>query len=242
MIGWQDEGIVLTTRPHGETAVILDLFTRHHGRHAGLVRGGISRRLRPVLQPGAQVAAQWSARVEDQLGAYVVEPLRARAAALDQRLTVAGLSAVTALLTLALPDRDPHPGFHDRTSALLDLCERPDLWPLAYLRWEKALLDEMGFGLDFTSCAVTGARTGLAYVSPRSGRAVSREGAGKWADRLLPLAPALLGEGGASGPEIAAALATTGWFLEHRLLATTAPNRPLPAARARLITEIAQAG
>lgn len=238
MIEWRDEGIVLRVRPHGETSVIADLFTRGHGRHAGVVRGGAGRRLSTILQPGAQVDAVWKARIEDHLGAFTIEPLRARAAALDSRVTLAGLSAVAALLLLALPERDPHPALHDRTSALLDLTGEPDLWPLGYLRWELALLDEMGFGLDLTTCAVTGGTADLAFVSPRSGRAVGRAAAGGWADRLLPLPPVLRGEGEAQGAEIAEALATTGWFVEHRLLA--AQGRAMPAARARLVAEIAR--
>jgi DNA repair protein RecO (recombination protein O) len=237
MIEWRDEGIVLVVRPHGETSVIADLFTRAHGRHAGVVRGGSGRRLGPVLQPGSQVDVTWKARIEDHLGAYTVEPLRSRAAAMETRLTVAGLSAVTALLSLVLPERDPHAAFHDRTAALLDLAGQPGLWPLGYLQWELTLLEELGFGLDLSLCAVTGATEGLAYVSPRSGRAVSRAGAGDWADRLLPLPPVLRGEGSATGPDIAAALGTTGWFLEHRLLAAQG-GRPLPAARERLVAAI----
>lgn len=241
MIEWTDEGIVLAARRHGETSVIAEVFTRLHGRHAGVVRGGISRRIAPALQPGAQVALHWKARIEDHLGAFTVEPLRLRAAALAARLTVAGLSTVTALLLRALPDRDPHPAFHDRTSALLDLTADPGLWPLGYLRWELALLDELGFGLDLSRCAVTGGEDDLCFVSPRSGRAVSRAGAGDWADRLLPLPPVLRGAGEATGAEIAAALRTTGWFIEHRLLAAQGSG-DLPPARARLVAEIARSG
>lgn len=241
MIEWTDEGIVLAARRHGETSVIAEVFTRHHGRHGGVVRGGISRRIAPALQPGAQVALHWKARIEDHLGAFTVEPLRSRAAALGNRVTVAGVAAVTALLLRALPDRDPHPAFHDRTSALLDLTADPALWPLGYLRWELALLDELGFGLDLSACAVTGRTDDLCYVSPRSGRAVSRGAAGGWADRLLPLPPVLRGAGEAGGAEIAAALRTTGWFIEHRLL-SAAGQGEMPAARARLLAEIARAG
>lgn len=247
MIEWTDEGIVLSARRHGETSVIAEVFTRLHGRHAGVVRGGISRRIAPALQPGAQVALHWKARIEDHLGAFTVEALRLRAAALDARVTVAGLSAVTALLLRALPDRDPHPAFHDRTSALLDLTADPTLWPFGYLQWELALLDEMGFGLDLATCAVTGGTDDLCFVSPRSGRAVSRAGAGDWADRLLPLPPVLRGAGTAEGAEIVAALRTTGWFIEHRLLVATGgveagqTKAPvLPPARARLLAEIAR--
>ncbi len=233
MIEWQDEGLLLTVRPHGETAAILDAFTRARGRHAGVVLGGVSRRMRPFLQPGVLALLSWRARLDDHLGHYAVEPLRNRAAtALGDRLALAGIGAVTALLAAALPERAPHPGLWDRTNALLDLLgEERGLWPLAYLRWEQALLEELGFGLDLSACAVTGAREGLAFVSPRTGRAVSREGAGDWAARLLPLPPVLRGEGEAGPADIAAALAVTGRFIARRLLPE---GRPMPAARDRL--------
>ncbi|MBW7921340.1 MAG: DNA repair protein RecO [Rubellimicrobium sp.] len=235
---WHDEGIVLSARPHGETAAILDLFTRAHGRHAGVVRGGVGRRLRPVLQPGGDLAVRWQARLEDHLGSYTVEPLRTRTALLDHRLTLAGLSSATALLALALPERDPHPRLHAATGRLLDLPPDPLPWARAYLAWELQLLESLGFGLDLHACAVSGATEGLAYVSPRSGRAVARGAAGDWAPRLLPLPPVMLGQGDGPPDEIATALATTGWFITHRLLA--AHGAGPPPARARFLAEIAR--
>lgn len=230
---WRDQGILLTMRRHGESSAIIDVFTEGHGRHAGVVRGGAGRRMAPVLQPGAQLDLTWRARLEDHLGSYHAEPLRSRAAAaLSGRLALAGLNAVTALLAFCLPEREPHPDLYTRSERLLDLLEQEDLWPLAYLRWEMALLDELGFGLDLGACAVTGADEGLAYVSPKSGRAVSREGAGEWADRLLPLPPVMLGQGAAEDTEILQALRTTGYFLEAHL-APSLGNRPLPEARGR---------
>ena len=232
---WTDQGIVLSARRHGESALILDVFTAGHGRHAGVVRGGASRKVAPVLQPGAQLELAWRARMEDHLGTFQPEPLRSRAAAaMSGRLALAGLNAVTGLLTFCLAERQPHPVLYARTEQLLDLLGQDEIWPLAYLRWEQLLLDETGFGLDLSACAVTGARDGLVFVSPRSGRAVSREGAGDWADRLLPLPPCLLGVGTAPDAEVAEALATTGYFLEHRL-APALGDRPLPEARARFL-------
>ncbi len=232
---WRDHGILLNLRPHGESAVIIEVFTEDHGRHGGVVRGGAGRRLAPILQPGAQLDVTWRARLEDHLGTYTVEPVRSRAAAaLSGRLALAGLNAVTALLSFALPEREPHPRLYARSQALLDLLGQDDLWPLAYLGWERALLEETGFGLDLSRCAVTGARTDLVHVSPRTGRAVSRQGAGEWASRLLPLPPCLRGEGPAPDAEVLRALTTTGYFLEHRL-APALGNRPLPAARARFV-------
>ena len=166
--------------------------------------------------------------------------MRSRAAAaLSGRLALAGLNAVTALLSFCLPEREAYPALYARTEQLLDLLEQEDLWPLAYLHWEMALLEEMGFGLDLTACAVTGTQEGLTYVSPKTGRAVSEAGAGTWADRLLPLPPVLLGQGEAANSEIALALGTTGYFLEHHL-APSLGNRPLPEARGRLLDLISR--
>lgn len=240
MITWTDEAALLATRPFGETSVIIEVFSAQHGRHAGVVRGGTSRKVAPILQPGAQLAVTWSARLDSHLGSFSVEPVRSRAAtAMGDRLALAGLNAVCSLLALVLPERESHPALYDRTIALLDLLGQTDVWPLAYLRWEQALLEEMGFGLDLSACAVRGVNEDLIYVSPKSGRAVSREGAGEWADRMLPLPPVLAGKGDASGPEIAIALATTGYFLEHRLIKGLG-DKPVPHARARLIAAIAR--
>lgn len=229
----------MTTRPHGETSAIVELFTRDHGRQSGLLRGGISRKKTPWLQPGTEVDASWQARVEGQLGTWTLEPLRTRNQALEHRLTLDGLACVTAMLLHVLAEGDPHPAFFDATLALLELTDTPDLWPIAYLAWELALLEDMGFGLDLSRCAVTGTMQDLIYVSPRTGRAISAGAAGAWAPRLLPLPPALRGVGHQRGPDIAAGLATTGWFLEHRALPHLSA-RAMPAARARLIDDIAQ--
>jgi len=232
---WRDQGILLSTRRHGESSAIIDVFTPDHGRHAGIVRGGASRKIAPVLQPGAQLDVAWRARLEDHLGSFKVELLRSRAAVpLSDRMALAGLNAVTALLLFTLPERAPHLPLYQRTEALLDLLGQNEIWPLAYLKWELALLEEMGFGLDLTQCAATGGNDNLAYVSPRTGRAVSLSGAGDWADRLLPLPPCLLGQGTAPDSEIAAGLHTTGYFLRERLAAELG-NKPLPAARQRFV-------
>lgn len=232
---WRDEGFVIAVRRHGETAAILEAFTAGHGRHAGVVHGGAGRRLAPVLQPGTQLQLTWRARLEEHLGSYAVEPVKARAGAvMGDRLALAALGSVCALLSFALPEREPHPRLYERTLKLLDLLGDDRNWPLAYLIWEAALLEETGFGLDLSACAVTSATEDLAYVSPKSGRAVSRAGAGEWAERLLPLPRCLLGAGEATAEEIAAGLRTTGHFLEHRL-APALGERPLPAARRRLV-------
>ncbi len=238
---WRDEGALLSVRPHGETSAIIEVFTREHGRHAGVVRGGVSRRVAPILQPGAQLDLTWRARLEDHIGAFTVEPLRARSAVLGDRLALAGLNAVCALLHVTLPEREAHPALYSASIALLDRMAVSEAWLPAYLAWELRLLEELGYGLDLSECAVTGARDDLAYVSPRSGRAVARGAAGEWTDRLLPLAPSLLGQGAGDAPAIAAGLATTGWFLEHRL-AHDLGDRPLPEARRRFVDLLARQG
>lgn len=231
---WRDEGVLLSVRSHGESAAIIEVFTALHGRHAGIVRGGAARRLTPILQPGAQLAVIWRARLDDHIGAFVVEPLRSRAGVLGDRLALSGLAAICALLHVAIAEREPHPGLWASSMRMLDALQTAPDWPLQYLRWELQLLEELGFGLDLTACAVTGSREDLAYVSPRTGRAVSRVAAGEWVSRLLPLPVALLGQGPADGAEIAQGLALTGHFLA-REVTQMANGRPLPEARARLV-------
>ncbi|MEI4485138.1 DNA repair protein RecO [Frigidibacter sp. MR17.14] len=235
---WREEGLLISVRPQGETSVIIEVFTRDRGRYAGLVRGGISRKIAPHLQPGTQLDLSWRARLEDQLGHFTIEPLASRAAILSDRLGLMGLNAVCAMLRFTLADRDPHPLLYTRTQTLLDQIAAGRDWPPAYLLWEMALLEELGFGLDLARCAVTGARDDLAYVSPRTGRAVSRTAAGDWAARLLPLPAALMGQSAATPAEISDGLRTTGHFLDSRIAAER--GRPLPEARHRLVEALAR--
>lgn len=232
---WRDQGILLSTRRHGENSAIIEVFTPERGRHAGVVRGGTSRKIAPVLQPGAQLDLLWRARLEDHLGSFQVEPVRSRAAAaLGDRMALAGLNAVTSLLVFCLPEREAHPQLYHETEQLLDLLDQPDIWPLGYLRWEVRLLHEMGYALELDKCAVTGGREDLVYVSPKSGRAVSRGAAGAWAKRLLPLPAVLRGEGEGLDAEVAEAFKTTGYFL-HNHLAQDLGDKPLPGARSRFV-------
>ena len=231
---WRDAGALLSMRLHGESAAIIEVFTAAHGRHAGVVRGGGSRRMAAMLQPGTQVQVSWSARLDEHLGVFVAEPLASRAAILSDRLALAGLNAICALLHVALAERDPHPVLWVKTVALLDMLAAGADWPQDYLRWELDLLEELGFGLDLSTCAATGSREDLAFVSPKSGRAVSRGAAGEWAARLLPLPAVLLGQGPASGAEMVQGLALTGHFLNRGLQAVLG-DRGLPEARARLL-------
>ena len=230
---WSDEGIVLTVRRHGESAAIVSLLTAGHGRHAGLVRGGASRRMRGFLQPGNGVAARWRARLEEHLGSYTVEPLASRAALYDKPGPLAALAAAAALVEAALPERAPHPELYRLMAELLEALDRPG-WAEAYIRWELRLLADLGFGLDLGSCAATGGNDGLAWVSPKSGRAVSLSAGEPWRDRLLPLPRFLSPDGGA--PDIAQlndGLRLAGWFLERHVFAPH--DAHTPDARERLV-------
>jgi DNA repair protein RecO (recombination protein O) len=231
---WSDEGVVLSVRAHGETAAVAELLTRAHGRHLGLVHGGRSRRLRPVLQVGNHVDAVWKARLADNLGYFGVELRRSFAAPLME--DAAALAAITSLASLArlLPERDPHPNLFEITLFVLGYLDDAAVWPALLVRWELALLDELGFGLDLATCAATGGTADLVYVSPRSGRAVSAEAGAPYKDRLLAL-PAFLRGGPAqsvSREDIQAGLALTGFFLETQALAPHSMG--LPDARRRL--------
>lgn len=237
---WRDEGAVLASRPHGENAAIVEVFTEGHGRHLGIVQGGAGRSLAPALQPGNQLAVEWHARLADHLGRFQVEPIASRTAAvIDDRRALMALSSACALLSFSLPERDPQPELYAATQYLLDALGRDPLWPGLYLLWERALLEATGFGLDLSACAVTGATEDLAYVSPKSGRAVSRQGAGNWVARLLPLPPCLTGAPPRSTAELVEGLTTTGHFLERRL-APALGHRPLPAARRRFVDLLAR--
>ena len=235
---WRDEGVLIAVRPHGETSAIVEVFTRAHGRHAGVVRGGASRRMAAHLQPGTQVMADWRARLDAHIGSLVVEPLRSRAHVMADRLALAGLASVCALLQATLPERAPHPALWEATLPVLDGLGAEG-WASAYLRWELRLLEELGYGLDLSACAVTGVTEGLAFVSPKTGRAVSRAGAGDWADRLFPLPEGLTSGGELGASALAQGLAITTHFLT-RELAEAHHGRPLPEARGRLLDLLAR--
>ncbi len=198
---WRDEGIVLGLRKHGESAVVVEAMTRTHGRHLGLVHGGRSRRQRPVLQPGNRLDLIWRARLDEQLGTYAVEPLEMNAARLmESAVAVFALQTLAAHLRL-LPERDPHPALFDTLQALLRVLDDPAAAGELVVRFELLMLDELGFGLDLSECAATGLREDLAFVSPKSGRAVSRTAGEAWKDRLLPL-PAFLTDGDTTRPDL----------------------------------------
>jgi DNA repair protein RecO (recombination protein O) len=216
---WSDEGIVLGIRLHGEANAILELLTRAHGRHLGLVRGGAGTRLQAVLQPGNRIVSTWRARLDEHLGHYAVEALDARAASfLPIPHALYGMTHLAALCRL-LPERDPHPGIHAALDEVLD--ELLDLRRAAanIVRFELLLLGELGFGLDLTACAASGREDDLVYVSPKSGRAVSRLAGEPWKDKLLPL-PVFLREPCDPLPrDIVDGFALTGFFLLRHVLA-----------------------
>jgi len=229
---WSDEGIVLSARAHGENGVIVQLLTRGQGRHPGLVRGGQGRRVRGVLQPGNLVAAQWSGRLAEHLGTYVCEPVTAYAArVLDDPDRLAALSAAAAVTEGALPEREPHAACFDGLLALLEALPG-DHWAEVYVHWELALLAELGFGLDLASCAAGGDNDQLAYVSPKSGRAVSLAAGEPYREKLLTLPGFLAGRGGGGAQEVGQGLALTSYFLERFVFAPH--HKPVPAARQRL--------
>jgi DNA repair protein RecO (recombination protein O) len=233
---WSDEGIVLASRAHGETSAIAELLTRNHGRHLGLVRGGRSKRLRPVLQAGNLVRAQWRARLSEHLGSYTLELEAAHAARFfDERAALAGLNTLTALARL-LPEREPHEPLYEASCVVLSALAEGDHWPALLVHWEMGLLNELGFGLDLETCAATGETADLIYVSPKTGRAVSRKAGEPYKDKVLPLPAFLLrGKGenaNLSEMDIAAGFRLTGYFLDKYVWGPR--NLKPPAARERL--------
>jgi DNA repair protein RecO (recombination protein O) len=241
MIEWADDAIVLSARRHGESAAIVSLLTRAHGRHAGLVHGGAGRRARGIYEPGNRVTAAWRARLSEHLGHFVCELAESRAAALlEDAPRLAALSSATALVDAALPEREPHARLFDSLDHLVgQLCigEPVSPWPPQYVRFELDLLSDLGFGLDLSRCAATGRADDLAFVSPKTGRAVSAAAAEPYRDRLLPLPRFLTGPHAASAEAVLMGLRLTGYFLDQHVFA----HRPaqgaerLPAARDRLV-------
>ena len=229
---WRDEGIVLSFRKHGESAVIAHLLTQHHGRHAGLVRGGNSTKMRGVLQQGNELSVQWRARLEDHLGSFAIEFQEGHAArVLSDPGRLSAMLSACALVDLCLPEREPHPDIFATLRALL--LALPDAaWAAEYVAWELSLLAELGFGLDLSMCAASGATTDLIYVSPKSGRAVSAVAGENFKDKLLPLPQFLVGKEVVEPRDIADGLRLTGYFLDRHVLAPNA--KLLPDARARI--------
>ena len=237
---WHDEAVIIGTRPHGETSAVVEVLSRSHGRHLGLVMGGRSRRLRPVLQTGNHVDVRWRARLENQLGHMTIELREAYAARLlDSSKALNALTSIAALTHL-LPERDPHPNLYEITLFILDLISDEAMLPALLIRWELALLEELGYGLDLSRCAASGANDGLIYVSPRTGRAVSASTGEPYKNKLLAL-PEFLRPGGVmrdiSARDIAQGFALTGYFLHSQVLEPR--GAALPASRDRLVASLA---
>jgi len=237
-----DDAYVLSARGHGETGAIVDLLTADHGRYAAHVAGGASRRMKPFLQAGARVRATFRARTAEQLGSAVLEPVGEGPSALfDDALALSGLASACAVTAGALPEREPHLGVFHALEALSLALTQPQIWPAIYVRFEAGLLQDLGFGLDLSNCAVTGSLDDLAFVSPRTGRAVSRGAAAPYEDRLLRLPPFLLGaQAGLADGDVGQGLDLTGHFLETFVFA--ALHKPLPPARVWLIDRLRDAG
>jgi DNA repair protein RecO (recombination protein O) len=238
---FEDDAFVLSARAHGEAGAIVDLLTETHGRFVAHVAGGASRRIKPFLQSGARVMAHYRSRVSEQLGSAIIEPVGEGPSALfDDPLALAGLASAAAVAAGALPEREPHPGAFYAFEALSAALVHPDVWPAVYVRFEAGLLQELGFGLDLSKCASTGSTDDLIYVSPRTGRAVSRGAGAPYADRLLSLPRFLLSaQGGLDAGDVAAGMKITGHFLETFVFAVM--NRPLPPARLWLLDRLGDA-
>ncbi len=216
---WTDEGIVIGVKRHGEANAILELMTREHGRHLGLVRGGFGSRLKPVLQPGNSVNAAWRARLDEHLGNYTVEGLNLRASSFfSSPHAIYGVSHLAALMRL-LPERDPHTGLYEVLDEILGHLDDAVVAAPMVVRFELQLLSELGFGLDLERCVATGVSGDLIYVSPKSGRAVSRTAGEPWADKMMRL-PAFLRDHDAlpAGCDLTDGFKLTGYFLTRHAL------------------------
>jgi len=235
---WHDDGIVVAARKHGESSAIVTLLTRDHGRHLGLVRGGAGRRKRGLFQPGNRVRATWRARLADHLGSYSCEMAEAVSAPyLDDPDRLAVLSAACAVTDAALPERESHTPVYDGLSVLLESLSH-DSWATVYVKWEVGLLQELGFGLDFSCCAATGVTENLNFVSPKSARAVSTEAAEPYKKSLLPLPAFLLASGQAGTPAaVLDGLKLTGYFLKKEVFSHSRSGTA-PQARDRLVERL----
>jgi DNA repair protein RecO (recombination protein O) len=234
-----DEGILISAKPLGEANTIAELLTAGHGRHLGLVRGGRSRKMRPLMQLGNRLSVTWRARLSDHLGGFNVEMLEPHAArVLDDQVALAAIGSLTGLAK-HLPERDPHPQLYYGALEVLGALDDVKVWPALLVRWEMLLLQDLGFGLDLSECAATGTDADLIYVSPRSGRAVSRDAGQPYCDRLLKLPLFLLEDDAApTAADVLAGFTLTGHFFERDVLSPH--GLTLPSARTRLIELLAR--
>ena len=236
---WRSIGILLATRKHGEKSLILDTFCPGHGRYLGVVKGGATRKFAPILQVGAQLDLTWKARLQDHLGSFKVELVRARTVhAMSDRILAAGLMSVSTILSRVLPERQAYDNFYRTTEDLLDLLTQPNIWPMAYLRWELELLTVLGYGLDLSKCAVSGSTEKLRYVSPRTGRAISEQAAGEWVSKLLHL-PSIILKGSGTSDSIIDGLKLTGYFLTKKVFNELSVRSPV-SERQRFVDLLSQ--
>ena len=234
---WRDKGILLATKPFGETSLIIDVFTPDHGKSSGVVRGGQSRKLKPILQIGAQLDLTWKARLAEHLGSFQVELIRSRTAnVMNDRLLLAGMLSSATLINRFFPAGQVYKGFYESSENLFDLLQFPDIWALGYFKWELEFLETLGFGLDLKKCAVTGTTDDLKFISPKSGCAVSQSAAGEWSTKLLPFPVAASGQV-SSLEDILAGLNVSQFFLEKKVLVAFGMTH-LPTARSRFISSI----
>jgi DNA repair protein RecO (recombination protein O) len=239
---FHEEGFVLSARAHGDTGVVVDLLTETQGRRGAYVAGGASRKMKPFLQVGARVIVDYRARSSDHLGSARLEAVGEGPSALfDDAMALTGLAAAAAVAQGALPEREPHPGAFLAFEAMMSAFAIPDVWPAIFVRFEAGLLDDLGFGLDLSRCAATGSMDDLVYVSPRTGRAVSRDAGAPYVDKMLKLPPFMLGaQAGLSEGDVGAGLDLTGHFLEQFVFHPQ--NRPLPEARVWMVDRLRETG
>jgi DNA repair protein RecO (recombination protein O) len=231
LLGFEDSGVVLSLRAHGETGGIASILTRNNGRALGYVYGASSQRLRGTTEIGSRVAVRWQARAADQLGTFTVEPESSVTAdVMDDPDKMTALQSACAIAEKTLPEREKHPRVYEAFCVLLDAFAT-DLWPVSYIAWELGLLAELGFGLDLSSCAATGATDDLIYVSPRSGRAVSAAAGAVYKEKMLHLPGFLRGRPETENADILQGLQLTGHFLLKRVFAQSNTNLPEPRLR-----------
>ena len=238
---WESEGYIIAVRRHGESSAIVEVLTPDMGRHAGLVRGATSRRMRPILEIGNKVQVSWRARLSEHLGYYAVEPLEMRAATLMmERISLMGLNIACAVAKTVLPERQSFPKVYAAFDVLMQNFEDPEIWPALYIRWEMGVLRALGYGLDLSCCAATGVVENLTHVSPRSGRAVSAEAAAPYLDKLYPLPAFMIGGREVSSEDIENGLRLTAYFLETRV--QWGINQTLPENRRTMIERLESLG
>ena len=238
---WEDEGILLSVMPFGESSTIIEVFTPSQGRYRGLVRSGVKKVFSGHLEPGAQLQLNWNARLEEHLGVFSVEHTKSRVSQLFGRRTILnGFNSIISLLLVSLPEREPFEAVYWNTIELVDSMNNSQAWIRSYIKWELLLLSELGYGLDLTQCALTGTSTNLEYVSPKSGRAVSRDAGHEWSSKLLPLPRFLTSvnsEEQVDQKNIELGFRLTGYFLEKRVL-NPINQKDLPAARQRFVESV----